>query len=517
MALVKANGININAAGFGQGEPVIVIHGMGGNMKTMYPLMHMLRRHCQVILYDCRGHGKSDSPASYTLQDQAKDVIGLMDALGLKKVSLIGFSMGSYIASLAVAMAPQRFNKLVLLGGKAYGESSSIDKILRNEGLDPATVTESQYRKVMSKYTFSPHTNCIRRLIAYWPQFRNPLTPEQKKAESQAMDHFDLRPELAKITVPTLVLTGQHDGINTISQGQELASYIPNAKFRVIKKAGHMAFCAKGRYQLQKELLGFLTGDQSNYKKEASRRVWGNAGKTIIAALLIVYFVVGYVAESFVDLYYEDIRNEHYNVFKTFYIDWGEYHFFEPQTDGEVLLVGSSSMDFWPDDIIDEMEEETGLVIKNHGIAGTTNESQIYWAKDVVLDYDPRAVVYYCGYNDLVANGASAEEVFFFTMGLFEKMHRKCTDVDIIYLSFTPSPTAMEHEAEWRKLNEYIIDYAADKDWLHFIDSYELYTDENGQIRADFFAPDGIHASKLAYYGWGDAVVEALKEYVIGQ
>jgi pimeloyl-ACP methyl ester carboxylesterase/predicted secreted protein len=113
---VSANGIKIGYKLSGSGEPLVMIMGLGGTMD-LWPqkIIEALSQKYQLILLDNRGMGQTtgnDVPFTYKLF--ADDVIGLLDALGVKKTHVLGYSMGSTITQKLLMEYPQRFNKAII-------------------------------------------------------------------------------------------------------------------------------------------------------------------------------------------------------------------------------------------------------------------------------------------------------------------------------------------------------------------------------------------------------------------
>ncbi|MBW2146863.1 MAG: alpha/beta hydrolase [Deltaproteobacteria bacterium] len=111
------NGINIHYLQVGKGPPVVLIHGLGGNLAVWFlRLVGQLQAEFFLTAYDLRGHGKSDvPPTGYTTPDMAEDLKGLLDALGLEKVHLVGHSWGADIAMHFTILYPERVMKLIVV------------------------------------------------------------------------------------------------------------------------------------------------------------------------------------------------------------------------------------------------------------------------------------------------------------------------------------------------------------------------------------------------------------------
>lgn len=110
---VPANGIDIGYKLIGSGEPLVMIMGLGGTMDNWpQEIIKALSRKYQLIILDNRGMGYTKTnETTFTYQLFADDVIGLLDALKVKKTNVLGYSMGSTITQKLLLEYPQRFNK----------------------------------------------------------------------------------------------------------------------------------------------------------------------------------------------------------------------------------------------------------------------------------------------------------------------------------------------------------------------------------------------------------------------
>jgi N-formylmaleamate deformylase len=113
---VAANGVTLQIYRTGGGrQPLILVHGITDNGLCWTPVAGRLSSRCDVIMYDARGHGRSDAPGSgYALADYADDLIGLVYALGLQQPLVLGHSLGAATAALAAATQPDLFRAIAL-------------------------------------------------------------------------------------------------------------------------------------------------------------------------------------------------------------------------------------------------------------------------------------------------------------------------------------------------------------------------------------------------------------------
>ena len=117
MPRITANGLNIHVQQAGSGPDVVLIHGLTGDLSIWFlsRTIPVLAQTHRVTAYDLRGHGYTDAPAEgYTSLDHARDLIGLLDVLGIDRARLVGHSFGAVIAVHAAVIAPERVEALVL-------------------------------------------------------------------------------------------------------------------------------------------------------------------------------------------------------------------------------------------------------------------------------------------------------------------------------------------------------------------------------------------------------------------
>lgn len=236
MGRIKINGISLFVEVTGSGFPIIFIHGVGGDHQAYARhVIEPLSKNFRTVALDCRGHGQSDKPLVFTIEDHAEDILGIMDHFCFEKAHLIGVSMGSYIAQRVAITAPDRIDKLVLTVTKSNGLTSSVQRLFREhesqiQGLD----MHQTILKLLKYMVYDPQI-----MKNHLEVFETKLTPDQFKAANNAIGTFDFRSDLSKITARTLVISGTHDGLNLPEDGKEVASLIKNARFVEMHYSGH--------------------------------------------------------------------------------------------------------------------------------------------------------------------------------------------------------------------------------------------------------------------------------------
>ncbi len=109
---------------YGQGQPLIMVLGLGQDIATWGFQIAELSGHARVIVFDNRDSGQSSRCLdNYTTATMAQDILGLMDHLEIDRTHLLGTSMGGMIAQHVALMAPERLTSLILAGTTSWGEA----------------------------------------------------------------------------------------------------------------------------------------------------------------------------------------------------------------------------------------------------------------------------------------------------------------------------------------------------------------------------------------------------------
>jgi len=237
------NDIKMYYAIYGQGEPLIMLHGGLAHADVWGNQIPVFARHFKVIVADSRGHGRSTrSPQPYSYALMASDVIALMNHLGIDKAALVGWSDGGIIG-LDIAMThPERLTRLY-----AFGANYNIGGVRADVG---------------SNATFN-------RYIAEIGKDYERLSPTPKEYDAFVKQigvmwetQPDYKPEqLAKITVPTMIADGEHDEAIKRAHTEEMARLIPGAKLEILPGVSHFAFWQKPD-AFNESVLDFLLAPQ---------------------------------------------------------------------------------------------------------------------------------------------------------------------------------------------------------------------------------------------------------------
>lgn len=233
-----ANGVTLTYDDDGAGTPIILLHGLGGNRYSYLEFIEKFKSHFRVIALDSRGHGDSEKPKNYTLNDHIEDVIALIDYLGIDSAHILGASMGSYIAQGVAIAIPNRIKKLILVVAKSHGKTSSTQELMERHAEEIVGLNLEEAMAHLSKYMFY-NPDAVWKYLMEFQMKGHVLTPEEQAAANKALEGFDFRPALHKITAETLVISGKHDGLNPPKLGREIANMIPHSTFVEFEESGH--------------------------------------------------------------------------------------------------------------------------------------------------------------------------------------------------------------------------------------------------------------------------------------
>ena len=249
----------------GQGQPVVLIHGVGLNKEMWGGQIVGLAPHFQVIAYDMLGHGASPRPApGTTLEGYAAQLRDLLDHLGLARASVIGFSMGGLVARAFALHHPERLDSLVILNS-VFNRSAE-----QRDGVIERTRQAAEH---------GPDANAEAALSRWFSREYQAANPAQMAAIRQTLANNDPQgylttyelfatqdmyrvDDLSSIQAPTLVATGELDPGSTPDMARQLAARIPGAQVAILDEQRHMMPVESPRL-VNQTLLGFLQQVQS--------------------------------------------------------------------------------------------------------------------------------------------------------------------------------------------------------------------------------------------------------------
>ncbi|MFC4769080.1 alpha/beta fold hydrolase [Effusibacillus consociatus] len=236
MLTATIQGIKIRYDRLGSGDPLILIHGLGERKEgweQQYPLADTF----DLIIPDLRGHGQSEGAEAISIENFARDILHLMDDLGLEQAHICGLSMGGVIAQELYRQVPARCQSLILVNTYYFV---------------PWMAREILYHLEMWKLNFLPKALRMR-LAAYTclysldeqiiKRFHRSIAPERTSYTRSVASclEVDNRRLLPTITVPTLIIGSDFDLLTPWWIQVFMHQAIPNSELVLIRNAGHMA------------------------------------------------------------------------------------------------------------------------------------------------------------------------------------------------------------------------------------------------------------------------------------
>ncbi len=224
----------------GEGPPVLLLHGVGGDGTHWDAIARALRERASVITMDLRGHGRSERiGAPVTAHDLAQDAVTVLDEAGVACCAVAGFSLGGAVALALALDHPERVSKLAVIGtvcGRTREERSrALDRIelLREQGV--AALAEANRSRWFTDAFQAAHPDIVAQRVAQ-VEACDPASYGYAFAVFCTADFAD---RLHEIRVPTLVLTGENDVAATPRMAQLMGDRVAGAQVRVLEGLRH--------------------------------------------------------------------------------------------------------------------------------------------------------------------------------------------------------------------------------------------------------------------------------------
>lgn len=236
--------VSLHVERSGTGRPVVLAHGFGGSARNFRPQARALEDRYQLVLYDARGHGRSEAPADpsqYEPDCVTEDLARVVAETGSDRVCVGGLSMGAGVALRFALAHPERVSALVLAafprGAREDGSADwalSLADAIEREGLETAG----------SRYIWGERSRFDPRGAAL---IRQGFLEHRPEALAATLRHLlavqpaveDMRARLARLDVPVLVIVGSNDP-GSVAPSHALSEALPHAHLTVIEGAGHV-------------------------------------------------------------------------------------------------------------------------------------------------------------------------------------------------------------------------------------------------------------------------------------
>jgi 3-oxoadipate enol-lactonase len=269
MPYARVNDVEIYWESHGQGEPLLIISGVGGSTWSYEESIAAWSPRFRVLVFDNMGAGLSSKPdRPYTIAQMADHAAAVLDGAHAKRAYVVGLSMGGMIAQELALLHPARVGGLVLgcthCGGneRIPPAPEVIQRFLDNKGLSPEEIVEKNLRLLITDEFWERGSDALQSYRER--QLKAPIQPDYAlQRQLEAIRTFDTGNRLSEIKVPTLILTADRDLLVPPENGSILAKRIPGAEIKNLTNSGHLIHLESAE-AFHQSVLRFFQGLRSS-------------------------------------------------------------------------------------------------------------------------------------------------------------------------------------------------------------------------------------------------------------
>jgi pimeloyl-ACP methyl ester carboxylesterase len=277
MLKAKGDGIKIQLAVWeGKGKQILCIHGLTANSRFWDCLASALSPHHRVIAMDLRGRGLSDKPPTgYSIEHHCKDVLALIDDLGLKRPVLMGHSLGAFISLVFSAKYPQYVDRLILVDGGGKLSETQMAKVFKGikPSLDRLGKTFPSFEDYISQMKEAPYLQPWNSYMETYFHYevekvkgglRSRVHPKHIEEEAKNLGKVDSRQFYKNVTSPTLILRAtkgllaKDDFVLPKDVAERMIREIPRVRKVDIKNANHYTILFQPNKLRDQTIIKFL-------------------------------------------------------------------------------------------------------------------------------------------------------------------------------------------------------------------------------------------------------------------
>jgi pimeloyl-ACP methyl ester carboxylesterase len=270
---VSVDGVCTHYRVQGQGPALVLVHGLGMSHLSWSAVVAPLAEHFTVYTLDLPGFGYSDKPPGYaSARREAVFLDRFLATLGIARATVVGHSMGGTVALWLAAEHPSRADRLVLVDVAEIGDEATVFRVLAVPILGelllktttPATMRLLLAGAYVHKEVMTPE---LARTYARFMRTPGAQRALIEHARSYDADRAALRPRLARVTAPALIVWTDGDPFFPLAVAHELLGALPSARLEVIQDAGHLPQEERPAEFTRTLLAWLLEGPLSNERR----------------------------------------------------------------------------------------------------------------------------------------------------------------------------------------------------------------------------------------------------------
>jgi pimeloyl-ACP methyl ester carboxylesterase len=278
---IDVDGTPVNYVDVGSGgeEPVVLVHGLGGQWQNWLENIPRLGQERRVLALDLPGFGLTPEPSDgkISISGYGRVVDSFCDKLGLGEVDMVGNSMGGFVAAEVAIQFPERVSRLALVSAAGITSADALQAPILTIGrLASAIATNTAARfRVLAARPITRHASLA--LVARHPRLLKPDLAYEgffKGAGKGGFDaalraclDYDFRDRLPEVKVPTLIVWGEKDSIIPVRDANEFERLIPDSRKVVMEDTGHIPMAERPQ-AFNDVLVEFLAESGPAEKKE---------------------------------------------------------------------------------------------------------------------------------------------------------------------------------------------------------------------------------------------------------
>lgn len=257
----SAGKIAYETSGKNKDRSIIFIHGFPFDKSIWKKQCEILAKDHLAVSFDIMGHGESEvGRGQYLVEFIVDDLLAVMDHIGIERSVVCGLSIGGYAALRAVDRAPSRVSGLILCNTKSTPDTNQaklnrVNQIRTILAGKKNLFAEDQAKALFAPESFETNRLAVEKIIGIMKSTNEVALIGTLIALAARMDMTE---SLAKISVPTLIVTGDEDKVATQNDAELMKAQIKDSKFVLIHRAGHLSNLENPE-EFNSALVGFLT------------------------------------------------------------------------------------------------------------------------------------------------------------------------------------------------------------------------------------------------------------------